>query len=96
MTYRVVYSPRSRRDIEHIRSYLAAETADAELAQHFIERLLETCDTLRTLPERFATYPHAPRWKMMPVGNYLVFFHVHENEVRIGHIRHAARRPLRS
>ena len=96
MTSPVVYSPRSRRDIERMRSYLATETADAELAKHFVEQLLEKCDTLRTLPDQFATYPHAPRWKMMPIGNYLVFFHVHENEVRIGHIRHAARRPLRS
>jgi len=29
---------------------------------------------------------------MMPFGNYLVFFQIRENEVRIGHIRHAAKK----
>lgn len=96
MTYRVVYSPRSRRDLEQVRDYLVAETNDLALANRFIEQLLDACDTLRTLPERFATYPHARRWKMMPVGNYLVFFQIHSDQVRVGHIRHAARRPLRS
>ncbi len=95
MTYRIVYSPRSRGDLERIRAYLT-EAADTTLANRFVDQLLDACDTLRTLPERFATYPHARRWKMMPVGNYLVFFQAHSDEVRIGHIRYAARRPLRS
>jgi len=30
----------------------------------------------------------------MPFGNYLVFFQIREDEVRIGHVRHCAKRPF--
>ncbi len=64
------------------------------MATRFLGELFEVCDSLTTLPERFAPYPYAKRWRMMPFGNYLVLFQVHEDEVRSGHIRHAARRPF--
>ncbi len=41
-----------------------------------------------------AAYPRARRWRMMPHGNYLMFFQVHGGEVRVGHIRHGAKRPF--
>ena len=94
MIHRVVFSPRSRRDLEKIRDYIAAESANMETADRWIAQLLDTCERLRTLPERFPAYPYARPWKMMPCASYLVFFQIHENEVRIGHIRHAARRPF--
>jgi plasmid stabilization system protein ParE len=31
---------------------------------------------------------------MMPHGNYLAFYKIHGTEVRIGHIRHGARKPF--
>jgi plasmid stabilization system protein ParE len=94
MTYRIIYSPRSRRDLERIHSYLVAETTDRPLADRTIVLLLEAGDSLKRLPERFARYPYARRWRMMPVGNYLLFFQIHESEVRIGHVRHGAQRPF--
>jgi plasmid stabilization system protein ParE len=94
MKYRIVYSPRSRRDLDKIRRWIATESGSFTAAARFIAELFDACDSLRTLPERFAPYPRAIRWRMMPHGNYLVFFHLHEGEVRIGHIRHGARRPF--
>ena len=94
MTYRIIYSPRSRRDLERIHSYLVAETTDRRLADRAIVLLLDAGDSLKLLPERFASYPYARRWRMMPVGSYLLFFQIHEDEVRIGHVRHGAQRPF--
>ena len=94
MTYRIIYSPRSRRDLERIHSYLVAETTDRRLADRAIVLLLDAGDSLKLLPERFASYPYARRWRMMPVGSYLLFFQLHEVEVRIGHVRHGAQRPF--
>jgi hypothetical protein len=38
--------------------------------------MLAACDSLARFPERFAIYAHAPRWRMRPIGNYLVFYRV--------------------
>ncbi|MDR3406593.1 MAG: type II toxin-antitoxin system RelE/ParE family toxin [Chthoniobacter sp.] len=94
MTYRVVYSPRSERDLEKIRTWIVGESASVATATRFLGQLFDACDSLAALPQRFAVYPYARNWRMMPFGNYLVFFQIHEDEVRIGHIRHGARRPF--
>jgi plasmid stabilization system protein ParE len=65
-----------------------------EVASRFFGQLLDACDALRKLPQRYAAYPQARRWRMMPFGNYLVFFQILEEEVRIAHVRHGARRPF--
>jgi len=96
MTHRVLYSRRSRRDLEKIRIYIANESANADTADPFIRQLLDACDSLKDLPARFPPYPFSPRWRMMPAGNYLIFFRIEPEAVSIGHIRHAARRPFGS
>ena len=94
MNLRVTYSPRSRRDLEKIRAWIARDSGSLETADRFIRQLLDSADTLETLPERFPAYPYSRRWRMMPVGNYLIFYRVQAEAVWIGHIRHAARKPF--
>lgn len=96
MSLRVEYSPRSVRDMFEIRAYLIEESKSVEVAKRFLSRLIIASQTLDTLPERFPRYPYARDWRMMPFGNYLIFFRLTEETVRIGHIRHAAKRPFRS
>jgi len=74
MKYRVVYSPRSRQDLDRIRDYIASQSESPATADHFLAQLFDACHSLSTLPFRFAVYPYARRWRMMPFGNYLVFF----------------------
>jgi plasmid stabilization system protein ParE len=93
---RVVYAPRSRRDLGNIRNFIAAESGSRLVADHYLARLLDACDSLAILPERYPPYRYAPGWRMMPFENYLVFFQVHGDDVRVGHVRHAARKPFRS
>lgn len=94
MRYRIQYAPRSRRDLEKIRTYIAKESADTATADRFLVRLFAACDGLDRLPARFAVYPHAPKWRMMPFGNYLIFYQIAEETVRVGHVRHAAQLPF--
>ena len=95
MKREVVYARRTLRDLDRIHAWLIDEAQDRAVADRFISELLAVCAALETLPERFAAYPYARTWRMMPFGNYLVFFQVHPTAVLIGHIRHAARRPFR-
>lgn len=95
MTYRIVYSPRSQRDLEKIGAWITGESQNPALAARFLEGIFEACDSLKTLPNRFTSYPYARRWRMMPFSSYLVFFQIHEDQVRVGHIRHGARMPFR-
>ena len=94
MRYQLVYSPRSSRDLDKIRRWITDESGSATIASRFLAQLFDACDSLRRLPHRFAVYPYSRSWRMMPFGNYLVFFQVVDNEVRIGHVRHSARRPF--
>ena len=89
------YSPRSLRDLENIRAYLSEQSGDRKIADRFIAALMDECEFLAVLPERYPVYRHAPSWRMMPYANYLVFYQLHQDEVRIAHVRHAARRTFR-
>jgi len=96
MTYRVVYTSRAERDLDAIDERVAQDSGQPEVARELIERILGACDSLTSFPERFAMYAHAPRWRMMPIGNYLVFYRMTDDCVLIGHVRHAARAPFSS
>ena len=92
---KVRYSPRSLRDLEKIRLYITRESGDRVVADRFLASVLNECDSLAVVPGRYPIYPSAPRWRMMPFGNYLVFYQVPHDEVRIAHVRHAARPTFR-
>lgn len=96
MTGRVVYSRRAERDLDTIYERVAQDSGEPEIARRLIERMLGACDSLATFPKRFAIYAHAPGWRMMPIGNYLVFYRVADDAIVIGHVRHAARAPFSS
>jgi plasmid stabilization system protein ParE len=69
MTYRVVYSRRSQRDLDNIFEWVAQDSGEVETARRLIARILDGCDSLFSFPERFAVYPYARCWRMMPVSN---------------------------
>jgi plasmid stabilization system protein ParE len=58
---RIIYAARTRRDLEIIHAFIAEESQNQMVADHFISRLLDACETLETLPDRFAAYPYAAR-----------------------------------
>jgi plasmid stabilization system protein ParE len=88
----VRYSRRSQRDLANIRDFIEVEAANRQVAEHYIARLLDACDALAILPSDMRPICYASGWRMMPFGSYLVFFQVRGDEVRIGHVRHGARK----
>jgi plasmid stabilization system protein ParE len=96
MRYRVVYSRRAQRNLDTIYDRVAQDSGEPEIARRLIERILDACDSLARFPQRFAIYAYASRWRMMPIGNYLVFYRLADAAVLIGHVRHAARKPFSS
>lgn len=95
MTHSVVYARRAQSDLDQIYTAVAHESREPEIARQLMERMLDACDSLASFPERFPIYAHAPRWRMMPNGNYLVFYRIGDDAVFIGHVRHGAREPFR-
>jgi plasmid stabilization system protein ParE len=92
---RLILTPRSVRDLDQIREYITQESGSREAADKFLGRLLDRCNALAVLPNRYPPYRFADKWRMAPVENYLILFQIQNGEVRIGHIRHSAKKPFR-
>jgi plasmid stabilization system protein ParE len=92
---RVVLSPQAFRELDRIREYIAKHSGSQAVADRYLDRLLKACKTLIYSAERYPPYHIAGELRMMPFENYLILFVIHSNEVRISHVRHAARRPFR-
>jgi plasmid stabilization system protein ParE len=50
--------------------------------------------SLKDFPERFPSPSYNFHHRMMPVGNYLIFYEIAGDDVVILHIRHAPRIPF--
>lgn len=90
----VCYSPTARRDLAGIHIFVWTESKSRQVADRFLVRLLAASDKLAALPSRYPVYSHWRGTRMMPFENYIVFYKVTGDEVRVQHIRHAARRPF--
>ena len=94
MSFRVVFSARSDRDLSEIEAFITRESASAATARNLLSRLYNACLSLEDFPERFPFPNYNFQHRMMPVGNYLVFYEIAGDDVVVLHIRHAARKPF--
>ena len=84
-------SRRAERDLEDITAYIAED--NPERAASFARELYDRCQALSEFPEV------SPVWKRSPqrtvrravYGNYLIFYSVEKQTVRIQRILHGAR-----
>ena len=86
---RVIFSPKSLRDIAAIGDYIALE--NRRRAKSFVAELRVAC---RSLSSDSLRYPLQPRWpgiRRMPIGNYLILYGVSNDAVRIVRVIHSAR-----
>jgi plasmid stabilization system protein ParE len=101
MTYRVLIQPPARADIEA--AYLYIREADTTAADRWLGRMEEAVRSLRQLPARCAVAPESREFedeiRQLLVGRggstYRVLFVIRGREVRVLHVRHGARRPIR-
>jgi len=94
VSFRVVFSAPSGQDFSEIEAYVTRESASPDAARNLLSNLYLACLSLQDFPERFPFPIYNLRHRMMPVGNYLVFYEIAGDDVVILHIRHAARQPF--
>ncbi len=92
MGWEVVFSARSKTDLQQIVKHIARD--DAEAAARFGLRLIETAESLASAPEMGPILPRKPDARFFPVGAYLIIYRLDtmRRVVRILRFWHAARR----
>jgi len=85
----VIWSARSRRDLESIRAYIGLFKPLA--AQRFTARLVAAVESLADHPERGR--PAGQVRELVAVAPYVVRYKVTADAVQIIHITHGAQRP---
>jgi plasmid stabilization system protein ParE len=93
--YHIRLSRRVEQQLEEIFAFIAQHSQ--ENAAGFISQILSAIDGLKTFPQRQKIHSRASSrrpLRQLPVGNYVVFFEVHEEkrEVAILRVSHGARR----
>ena len=78
MTFDVRMTPQSEEDMRGIYEYIAFQLQAPMNAASQLDALEERIFALDTMPERFQRYSeepwHSRNLRVMPVGNYLVFY----------------------
>ncbi len=91
---RIRYTETALAEIDEIFAYIARDNPQAAEALTF--RIEKAVELLSRFPEMAAVDTDEPSTRVRPLGNYLIFYAIENNEVLILHVRHAARqRPKR-
>jgi toxin ParE1/3/4 len=92
MAWEVIFSARSRNDLEQIVKYIAHD--DPAAADRFASKLIAQAESLADAPEMGPKLPQKPDTRFFPVGSYLIIYRpdVKRRVVRILRFWHAARR----
>jgi toxin ParE1/3/4 len=92
MAWEVIFSARSRSDLEQIVKYIARD--DPAAAARFGLKLVEQAESLADAPEMGPRLPQKLDTRFFPVGAYLIIYRpdARKRIVRILRFWHAARR----
>lgn len=97
MVWKVVFSARSRQDLQRIVKHIARD--DATAAERFGLALIDQAESLANAPEIGVLMPERPGTRFLPFGSYLIIYRpdAARQNVRILRFWHGARgkRPLR-
>ncbi len=86
----VIFSPLSEDDLEEIGDYIAAD--NPRRAVSFIREMREHCQKIADMPEAAPLREDImPNVRMVAHGNFLIFYRIAEQEVRIERVLHGAR-----
>ena len=91
MKFRVIYLPQTIKDREEIKSYLSQFYKGT--SKRFFALLKTKISMLKNFPLSCPAYEGNSRYRKLVVGDYLVFYVVHENAkvVEIHYIIHGSR-----
>lgn len=97
MTYTVLVAVFARNDADEVFDWIAMDSGAA--AERWLEGLDLVFASLRTFPNRGKLAPEGRRIRrqvrQLMYGRYRIIYVVVGDEVRVLHVRHGARRPLR-
>ncbi|MFZ4682319.1 MAG: type II toxin-antitoxin system RelE/ParE family toxin [Terrimicrobiaceae bacterium] len=97
MVWRVIFSDRSRSDLQKIVTFIARD--DPKAAGRFGERLIAAAESLTAAPNMGSAMPERPGTRFLVVASYLIIYRAvgTRREIRILRFWHGARkrRPLR-
>lgn len=87
MTLEVVYSTSAETDLENIYDYVSVHLMNPETARRLILRIMESIESLNTMPLRFPIYFDEP-WRsqsirFFPCANYLIFYRLNKDRVEV-------------
>ena len=85
----VRWSDRALRDLAEIFDYIAADNQQAALAVG--DRIFEAAERLAVMP-RLGRASELRRRRELMVGQYIILYAIHRDEVLIQTVRHGARR----
>ncbi len=89
-TYQIVWSDRSRRDLEGIRAYIGQFAPLA--SQRFAARLVATVEALAQHPDRGLPVANGVR-EIVVVTPYRIRYRITADTVEVIRIRHGAQKP---
>jgi addiction module RelE/StbE family toxin len=81
LKYAVRFSPFAKEDKEEIKTYLSKFYP--ETPRRFTASLKKHINNLKENPYIYPEYPENPEYRRMFVGNYIVFYKIHEEEKQI-------------
>ena len=84
------FAPAARRDVNLILDHIARNNRSAAL--RFVEKIKAKCRTISRFPEMVQRRDDLfPEVRSLPIGNYVIFYRMAGNAVKIIRVLHAAR-----
>ncbi len=93
--YNIVFSLESIKDLEEIKAYIAEELCNGQAATKTVSQILNNIRRLSEFPESGSLLSNIigfdTRYRFLVCGNYVAFYRLDENEVRVVRILYGRR-----
>ena len=93
--YSIVFSPQALKDLEETKAYITEELCNEQAAVKTVSKILKDIRMLSQFPESApllsSIVDFDTNYRFLVCGNYIAFYRLGENEVRVLRILHARR-----
>ena len=82
MPYKILVTKSFESDLDSVLLYIAGTLKNRSAASSLLKKVKDNIAMLDSAPLAFPIYPHISRnkYRFIPVGNYLFFYHVDESK----------------
>ena len=93
--YNIVFSPEAIKDLEETKTYITEELCNEQAAVKIVSKILKDIRMLSEFPESApllsSIVDFDTNYRFLVCGNYIAFYRLGENEVRVVRILYARR-----